>query len=133
MNNVSTKTLKKSFLSALYAGDKEKLKSFLLLKELDPTFDENQVLYTSLFNFDFDSFKLLVLSKRFNLIINDNDLFFNCLFYYYEGRKEFLNLLLQQDSVIKAIDVGKLKEVPKIQKIVKSKQIRLTQKVFENF
>lgn len=116
MNNISTKTLKESFLSALYIGDTNTLKSLLLSKELDPTFDENQVLFTTLSNSDFDSFKVLVLSKRFNLTINDNELFSNCLFYYYKGRKEFLNLLLQQDSVTKTIEVDKLKEILKYKK-----------------
>ena len=100
MNEINNKESIEILMDLLNENDIVGLKKILLKKDLDLTFTDQQILYSTLINFKEDFFYTLIQDERFDLTLNNGEIIFNSLFYFSQGHIFYINALLEKNSVI---------------------------------
>jgi hypothetical protein len=88
------------FVSACEQSFLNEVTLFLDNPNFDPTFTDQQILYTAMLNRNADLFLLLINSKKFNLTLNNNELFGAALDFYKQGDSFYIQHLLNLKSIV---------------------------------
>lgn len=99
-NKINEEDTIQIFMKLLEENDIIGLKKILLNKDLDITFTDQQILFSTLIDFKEEFFYILIQDKRFDLTHNNGELIFNSLFYFSSGMDFYINSLLEKNSVI---------------------------------